>query len=119
MKQEKARDHQVLLHINTMGKIILPETYEDEKAKEKIAERLTGIVKTECYVCTPRCGNCANMGAWDRHGKPYVCESCTNASNWESDELFCSNCGSPLTEAAKESLMCRFRRAIEIEENTN
>ena len=61
-----------------------------------------------CPECKPRCGLCVNMGGWDRHGKPYVCEQCVDYSNFESDQRFCEVCGAPMTDEAVEMVMERL-----------
>lgn len=58
-----------------------------------------------CPECKQRCGLCVYMGAWDRHGKPYVCEQCVDYSNFESDQRFCEVCGCPMTDEAVEMVM--------------
>ena len=61
-----------------------------------------------CPECKPRCGLCVYMGAWDRHGKPYVCEKCVDYSNFESDQRFCEVCGRPMTDEAVQMVMERL-----------
>ena len=61
-----------------------------------------------CPECKPRCGLCVNMGGWDRHGKPYVCEQCVDYSNFESDQRFCEVCGAPMTDEAVQMVMERM-----------
>ena len=61
-----------------------------------------------CPECKPRCGLCVHMGAWDRHGKPYVCEQCVDYSNFESDQRFCEVCGCPMTDEALQMVMERL-----------
>ena len=61
-----------------------------------------------CPECKPRCGLCVHMGAWDRHGKPYVCEQCVDYSNFESDQRFCEVCGRPMTDEALQMVMERL-----------
>ena len=66
-----------------------------------------------CPECKPRCGLCVNMGGWDRHGKPYVCEQCVDYSNFESDQRFCEVCGAPMTDEAVEMVMERLEALYE------
>ena len=61
-----------------------------------------------CPECKPRCGLCVHMGAWDKYGKPYVCEQCADYSNFESEQKFCEVCGSPLTDEAVDMVMERL-----------
>lgn len=61
-----------------------------------------------CPECKPRCGLCVHMGAWDKYGKPYVCEQCVDYSNFESEQKFCEVCGSPLTDKAVDMVMERL-----------
>ena len=61
-----------------------------------------------CPECKPRCGLCIHMGAWDKYGKPYVCERCVDLSNFESDQKFCEVCGAPMTDEAVEMVMERL-----------
>ena len=61
-----------------------------------------------CPECKPRCGLCIHMGAWDKYGKPYVCERCVDLSNFESDQKFCEVCGAPMTDEAVEMVMERM-----------
>ena len=61
-----------------------------------------------CPECKPRCGLCVHMGAWDKYGKPYVCEQCVDYSNFESEQKFCEVCGSPLTDEAVDMVMERL-----------
>lgn len=61
-----------------------------------------------CPECKPRCGLCINMNAWDRYGKPDVCNRCVNCSNFESDQKFCECCGAPMTDEAVEMVMERL-----------
>jgi hypothetical protein len=61
-----------------------------------------------CPECKPSCGLCVNMNAWDRYGKPDVCNRCVDYSNFESDQKFCECCGSPLTDEAVEMVMERL-----------
>ena len=67
-----------------------------------------------CPECKPRCGLCVHMGAWDRHGKPYVCEKCVDYSNFESDQRFCEVCGRPMTDEAVEMVMERLEALHEM-----
>ena len=48
------------------------------------------------------------MGAWDKYGKPYVCESCVDFSNFESNQQFCEVCGAPMTDKAVDMVMERL-----------
>ena len=61
-----------------------------------------------CQECKPRCGLCVHMGAWDKHGKPHICERCEDFSNFESDQRFCEVCGAPMTDKAVEMVMERL-----------
>lgn len=61
-----------------------------------------------CPECKPSCGLCVNMNAWDRYGKPDVCNRCVDYSNFESDQKFCECCGSPLTDEAVEMVIERL-----------
>ena len=61
-----------------------------------------------CPECKPSCGLCVNMNAWDRYGKPDVCNRCVDYSNFESDQKFCECCGSPLTAEAVQMVMERL-----------
>ena len=70
-----------------------------------------------CPECKPRCGLCAHMFQWDKYGKPYVCESCVDFSNFESDQQFCEACGAPMTDKAVEMVMERVE-ALYGQENT-
>ena len=65
-------------------------------------------VRKGCPECKPRCGLCVHMGAWDKYGKPYVCEQCADYSNFESEQKFCEVCGSPLTDEAVDMVMERL-----------
>lgn len=62
-----------------------------------------------CDECKPSCKICANYNAWDRYGKPQVCDTCEDYSNFEPDDKYCSNCGRPLTEEAWKELEKRVR----------
>lgn len=64
-----------------------------------------------CPECKPRCGLCVNMNAWDRYGKPDVCNRCVDYSNFESDQKFCECCGSPMTDEAVQMVMERLEKA--------
>ena len=82
--------------------------------KEKIAalrpvtrEQVEKVWKG-CPECKPRCGLCANMNAWDRYGKPDVCNRCVDYSNFESEQKFCECCGSPLTDEAVQMVIERL-----------
>ena len=66
-----------------------------------------------CPEGKQRCGLCVHMGAWDRHGKPYVCEQCVDYSNFESDQRFCPVCGRPLTDEAVRMVMERMEKLYE------
>ena len=68
-----------------------------------------------CPECKPRCGLCIHMGAWDKYGKPYVCEQCIDYSNFESDQRFCEVCGAPMTDEAVE---IRLKELETLYENT-
>ena len=61
-----------------------------------------------CPECKPRCGLCIHMGAWDKYGKPYVCEQCVDCSNFKSDQRFCEVCGAPMTDEAVQMMMERM-----------
>lgn len=61
-----------------------------------------------CPECKPSCGLCVNMNAWDRYGKPDVCNRCVDYSNFESDQKFCECCGSPMTDEAVQIVMERL-----------
>ena len=61
-----------------------------------------------CPECKPWCGLCVHMGAWDKYGKPYVCESCVDFSNFESNQQFCEVCGAPMTDKAVDMVMERL-----------
>lgn len=61
-----------------------------------------------CPECKPSCGLCVNMNAWDRYGKPDVCNRCVDYSNFESDQKFCECCGAPMTDEAVEMVMERL-----------
>lgn len=61
-----------------------------------------------CPECKPRCGLCAHIFEWDKYGKPYVCESCVDFSNFESDQQFCEVCGAPMTDKAVDMVMERL-----------
>lgn len=61
-----------------------------------------------CPECKPRCGLCAHIFECDKYGKPYVCESCVDFSNFESDQQFCEACGAPMTDKAVETLVKRM-----------
>lgn len=61
-----------------------------------------------CPECKPRCGLCAHMFQWDKYGKPYVCESCMDFSNFESDQQFCEVCGAPMTDKAVDMVLERL-----------
>lgn len=62
-----------------------------------------------CDECKPSCMGCANYNAWDRYGKPQVCETCEEYSNFEPDDNYCANCGRPMTEEAWKLLEKRVR----------
>lgn len=62
-----------------------------------------------CADCRPTCGVCANCYAWDRYGKPQVCEDCIDASNFTPDDNFCSNCGRPMTKKAWAMLIDKLK----------
>lgn len=62
-----------------------------------------------CDECKPSCKICANYNAWDRYGKPQVCDTCEDYSNFEPDDKYCSNCGRPMTEEAWKELEKRVR----------
>lgn len=66
-----------------------------------------------CPECKPRCGLCVHMGAWDKYGKPYVCEQCVDYSNFESEQKFCEVCGSPLTDEAVDMVMERLEEVLD------
>ena len=66
-----------------------------------------------CPECKPRCGLCIHMGAWDKYGKPYVCEQCIDCSNFESDQRFCEVCGAPMTDEAVDIIMRRLETLYE------
>lgn len=61
-----------------------------------------------CQECKPRCGLCVHMGAWDKHGKPHICERCEDFSNFESDQRFCEVCGAPMTDEAVDIVLRRL-----------
>ena len=61
-----------------------------------------------CPECKPRCGLCAHIFECDKYGKPYVCESCVDFSNFESDQQFCEVCGAPMTDEAVDMVMERL-----------
>ena len=61
-----------------------------------------------CPECKPRCGLCIHIGAWDKYGKPYVCEQCADCSNFKSDQKFCEVCGAPMTDEAAQMVMERM-----------
>ena len=61
-----------------------------------------------CPECKSRCGLCIHMGAWDKYGKPYVCEQCVDCSNFKSDQRFCEVCGAPMTDEAVQMVMERL-----------
>ena len=61
-----------------------------------------------CPECRTRCGLCVNINAWDKYGKPDVCNLCVDCSNFESDQRFCDACGHPLTDEAVEIVMERL-----------
>ena len=61
-----------------------------------------------CPECKPRCGLCAHIFECDKYGKPYVCESCVDFSNFESDQQFCEVCGAPMTDKAVDMVMERL-----------
>ena len=93
---------------------------------EKIAEAMSIVGKTlrpvsreqvekvfhGCPECKPRCGLCIHMGAWDKYGKPYVCEQCVDCSNFKSDQRFCEVCGAPMTDEAVQMVMERWKEAV-------
>ena len=60
-----------------------------------------------CPECRTRCGLCVNINAWDKYGKPDVCNLCVDCSNFESDQRFCDACGRPLTDEAVQMVMER------------
>lgn len=66
-----------------------------------------------CPECKPRCGLCAHIFEWDKYGKPYVCESCVDFSNFESDQQFCEVCGAPMTDKAVDMVMERMEALYE------
>ena len=66
-----------------------------------------------CPECKPRCGLCVHMGAWDKYGKPYVCEQCVDCSDFESEQKFCEVCGSPLTDEAVDMVMERLGEVLD------
>lgn len=61
-----------------------------------------------CPECRTRCGLCVNINAWDKYGKPDVCNLCVDCSNFESDQRFCDACGHPLTNEAVQIVMERL-----------
>ena len=63
-----------------------------------------------CPECKPRCGLCAHIFECDKYGKPYVCESCVDFSNFESDQQFCEVCGAPMTDEAVQMVMERMEK---------
>ena len=91
---------------------------EINEVKEAIDVALTALrpvsrervekVWSGCPECKPRCGLCVNMNAWDKYGKPDVCEQCVDCSNFESDQKFCEFCGAPMTDEAVEMVMERL-----------
>ena len=66
-----------------------------------------------CPECKPRCGLCAHIFERDKYGKPDVCESCVDFSNFESDQQFCEVCGSPMTDEAVDMVMERMEKLYE------
>ena len=66
-----------------------------------------------CPECKPRCGLCVHMEAWDRYGKPCVCEKCVDYSNFESEQRFCEVCGCPMTDEAVDMVMERWKEAVD------
>ena len=66
-----------------------------------------------CPECKPRCGLCAHIFEWDKYGKPDVCESCVDFSNFESDQQFCEVCGAPMTDEAVDMVMKRMEALYE------
>ena len=78
------------------------------KALRPVSREQVEKVFRGCPECKPRCGLCIHMGAWDKYGKPYVCEQCIDCSNFESDQRFCEVCGAPMTDEAVEMVMERF-----------
>ena len=77
-------------------------------SREKVEKVFHG-----CPECKPRCGLCIHMGAWDKYGKPYVCEQCVDCSNFKSDQRFCEVCGAPMTDEAVEMVMERMEALYE------
>lgn len=78
------------------------------EALRPVTREQVGKVWKGCPECKPRCGLCVHMGAWDKYGKPYVCEQCVDYSNFESEQKFCEVCGSPLTDEAVDMVMERL-----------
>ena len=78
------------------------------EALRPITREQVEMVWKGCPECKPRCGLCVHMGAWDKYGKPYVCEQCVDYSNFESEQKFCEVCGSPLTDKAVDMVMERL-----------
>lgn len=68
-----------------------------------------------CPECKHRCGLCVHMRQWDKYGKPYVCESCVDFSNFESEQQFCEVCGAPMTDEAVQMVMERFWEVLRCE----
>ena len=84
------------------------ELVQNIAALRPVSRETVEKVWSGCPECKPRCGLCVHMGAWDRHGKPYVCEKCVDYSNFESDQRFCEVCGRPMTDEAVEVVMERM-----------
>lgn len=91
---------------------------EDDKLQEALDLAISALrpVRWErvekvfhgCPECKSRCGLCIHMGAWDKYGKPYVCEQCVDCSNFKSDQRFCEVCGAPMTDEAVQMVMERL-----------
>ena len=77
---------------------------------EQLREMDVEKVWRGCPECKPRCGLCAHIFERDKYGKPDVCESCVDFSNFESDQQFCEVCGSPMTDKAVDMVMERLEK---------
>lgn len=79
-----------------------------ESALRPVTREQVEKVWRGCPECKPRCGLCIHIGAWDKYGKPYVCEQCADCSNFKSDQKFCEVCGAPMTDEAAQMVMERM-----------
>ena len=106
---DRIKDHMVAHHIGEYPHIKLKEALDMAlSALRPVSREQVEKVWSGCPECKPRCGLCVYMGAWDRHGKPYVCEKCVDYSNFESDQRFCEVCGRPMTGEAVQMVMERL-----------